>query len=68
MKIVHSNEIIGEMITWATTHNSPVLKDLWILSDFIGGLDRDFKEIHRILESFDQSKEKVKILRRELGI
>lgn len=66
--IVHSNKIVGEWIEYATAHNSPVLKDLWILSDFIGGLKRDPVVIIKILDKFDQKKENVKTLRRELQI
>lgn len=63
-----SDEIIEDMIDWATRNDSPMLKDLWILSDYIRGVHRPFKQIHNILESFDQNKDKVKILRRELKI
>ena len=63
--IVRSNEIVGRWIEYATWKNSPILKDLWLLSDFIGGRKVD---VLHIIEKFDQSKEDVKTLRRELGI
>ena len=63
--IVRSNEIVGRWIEYATKNNSPILKDLWLLSDFIGG--RNVNVLH-IIEKFDQSKDDVKTLRRELGI
>jgi len=63
--IVRSNEIVGRWIEYATSKNSPILKDLWLLSDFIGG--RNVNVLH-IIEKFDQSKDDVKTLRRELGI
>jgi len=66
--IVHSDRIIGEWIEYATLNNSPVLKDLWLLSDFIRGIKRDPVMIIKIIEKFDQKKENVKILRRELQI
>lgn len=66
--IVHSDKIIGEWIEFATAKNSPILKDLWLLSDFIGGRKVSVIVIIKILDRFDQSKENVKILRRELGI
>ena len=63
--IVRSNEIVGRWIEYATKKNSPILKDLWLLSDFIGGRKVD---VLHIIEKFDQSKDDVKTLRRELQI
>lgn len=68
MKNVRSDEIVGIMIEYATRHNSPILKDLWVLSDFVRGIKRPVGEIFRILESMDQSKDMVQELRKELMI
>lgn len=66
--IVQSDEFIEKLITWGTKNNSPKLKEFWLLSDFAHGRKVDPVIIIKILESFDQEKENVKILRRELGL
>lgn len=68
MKSVRSNIIVGEMIKWATKYDDPILKDLWYLSDYIGGLDRDQAKIVKILDGFDQDKESVIKIREDLKL
>ena len=63
-----SDEIIGEMIEWATKHRREMLKDLWLLSDFARGRKVDPSKIIAIVDKFDQTKENVKTIRRELKI
>lgn len=66
--IVHSNEIIGIMIKWATKTEDRRLKDLWILSDFINGRNIPIARIVGILDSLDQQKDGVKKIREELHL
>lgn len=66
--IVHSDKIVGHWIEYATRNNSPILKDLWLLSDFIRGRKLDPIIIIKIVDRFDQTKEDVKIIRKELGV
>lgn len=66
--IVHSDKIIGEMIEYADRFRRDLMPDLFLVSDFIRGLDRNKDEIKKILDALDQSKSGVITIRKELDL